>query len=334
MGCELIDEMDRAGLNACAQHVFFILREKVRCSRDGRAAASLRYMADRVERSDKAVRYALKTLVDLGWIKTDTKSRAYIMVTLLRHRQVDAAKDAVIDAIKKPITQYEFNMLDAEKDAEKDATGVTAVRRSLGVCSSPGSLESERVAAQKQRAAELQGRAGRLMDKPDKRFTGFTQAKRHMVTKWSAAHQGVKMPSTVGDWVQFQSMCKQRPPAAIAALWETFLRETDTFWVNKGFTIRMFHSRLSALITNDRTYLRRAAELERSWFGEIKSLELMPHAKKQECRAIIAEVELDYDPAEVRFSADVRARIIAQRQKQADEAEARLFAAAGASKGR
>lgn len=117
--------------------IFFYLREEAACNEDGRVACAARYLADRLDYSEKVIRNALRELVTAGMIEIETKSRLYTMVRMVSNRRKGAEKGAEKGAVKALINQHESSIEGAEKGAGKGATGVTAVRRSSGVDVSP-----------------------------------------------------------------------------------------------------------------------------------------------------------------------------------------------------
>lgn len=109
--------------------VFFFIRDLIESNEDGRTACSPRYAAEELDLTEKVVRNAMKELRATDFIKTETRSRLYTMVSL-SHRGKGAEKGAEKGAGKLRQNQYDLIEVGAEKGAEKGHTGVTAVRRS------------------------------------------------------------------------------------------------------------------------------------------------------------------------------------------------------------
>lgn len=135
MATGIIHDFRTLQFKASTRLVFFHLREQGHMNEDGRAACAPRVLADELDYSEKVVRNALRELEAAGFIKTETRSRRFTMVSFPQasNRREGAEKGAEKGATNYAKIQRDSANEGAEKGAEKGATGVTAVRRSSGV---------------------------------------------------------------------------------------------------------------------------------------------------------------------------------------------------------
>ncbi len=258
MGCSnLIKDMREARFTACAQHVFFILREQVECNADSRTPAATRWLAKMVGRDRKSVRLALKALDRAGWIKiVPGKRREACLVSVLKYRLKGPTKSPTKGPTIYSNSRLELIDMGPTKSPTK---GPTVVSGSLVVSSAVNTAVSFsglkevllRDSTAQNSAPPPPPRAKKQARKDPPYFRALTD---HINATYTQA-KGCKYPFRVWEIKELRFFANQYGSAAMMAWWDGVFKND---WCKRnGLSLRVFFSDLSKL-QDDKTAKDRA----------------------------------------------------------------------------